>query len=314
MKRVLIFFLVIVAVAFFSADLTRAQSLEIGVAWVGKSGMAERVANGFSEGIQKLAPGTKIEYHKELSSLKELAKITAKWEKDKKGMILLRSNAAKWLAKNPPSIPTFIGGCDHPVRLGAVNNLQRPDGNITGVTYHLPVDAQFETFRAVVPNLKSVLLLLDERYPSSLIDHNGTKDACVKFNIKYRKAICSSIEDAVRAVKEYKDRVSAIIIGNQAWLLNNTEVIVSAAGKTPILSYSSEPVKAGALGGFAADDAKLGHILAQSVVDVLIKGKPVKNVPIKVDPDPKFYVNATTAQKIGIAIPYAVLDAPTVIE
>lgn len=108
MKRGLIVFLVIVAVAFFGADLTRAQSLEIGVAWVGKSDMAERVANGFSEGIQKLAPGTKIEYHKELSSLKELAKIAAKWEKDKKGMILLRSSAAKWLAKNPPSIPTFI--------------------------------------------------------------------------------------------------------------------------------------------------------------------------------------------------------------
>jgi putative tryptophan/tyrosine transport system substrate-binding protein len=40
--------------------------------------------------------------------------------------------------------------------------------------------------------------------------------------------------------------------------MDNTQAIVGASGTTPVLSYASKPVKMGALGGFAADDEKLG--------------------------------------------------------
>ncbi|MCP4686465.1 MAG: hypothetical protein GY859_00340, partial [Desulfobacterales bacterium] len=83
---------------------------------------------------------------------------------------------------------------------------------------------------------------------------------------------------------------------------------------TPVFSYSSKPVKDGALGGFVADDGALGYMLAQTVVDVLIKGKAIKDAPVKVDPDPKFYVNAKSAEALGVEIPYEILEAAELIE
>ena len=81
-----------------------------------------------------------------------------------------------------------------------------------------------------------------------------------------------------------------------------------------MLSYSSKPVSAGALGGFVADDEKLGLILAESMADVLVNKKAVKEVPVKVDPNPKFFINVKTAEKLKLEIPYSILEIATIIE
>jgi putative ABC transport system substrate-binding protein len=314
MKKGLVIIVAIMVAVFFSAGIVGAKTIEIGVAWAGKSGMAKRVAKGFEEGVKELNLDLKIEFRKELGSVDELSTVAAKWQKEKQGMVLLRSNAAKWLAKNPPTIPTFIGGCNHPSQLGAVKNLQAPEGNITGVTYYLPVASQFEVFKAIIPDLKSVLLLLEKGHPSSLIDQEGTKAVCKKLGIRYNEKFSESSAETLATVNRYRGKVSAIVLGNQALIFDDAKNIVNAAGDTPVLSYSSKPVKVGALGGFVADDTKLGHMLAYSLADVLAKGKTIKTVPVKVDPAPKFYVNANTAQRLQIEIPFHILETATVIE
>lgn len=296
------------------SGVTVASATDIGLAWAGKSGMAKRVTAGFNQGMKELAPDIKIEYQEELGTIDDLAVVAGKWEKEKNGMVLLRSNAAEWLGQNPPAIPTFIGGCNNPEQLGAVKNLQAPEGNITGVTYYLPVDTQFEIFKAIIPDLKSVLLLLGDGNPSALLDQAATKAVCEKRGIEYHEKLCVTGEDAIAAVDQFKGKVSIIIIGNQSLNIDNAENIVKAAGSTPVLSYSSKPVKAGALGGFVADDNKLGYMLAESLVAVLKNGKAIKDVAVKVDPDPKFYINAKTAEALKIEIPFTILESATVIQ
>lgn len=296
---------------FFVSSL---HATEIGFAWAGKSGMANRVTTGFEKGMAEFAPDIKIEAHKELPSVEALAEVAAGFQKEKDGMVILRSNGAKWLGMNPPAIPTFIGGCNHPGQLGAVKDLEAPEGNITGVTYFLPVSTQFETFKAILPGLESVLLLFDPSNPSEAIDRQGTREVCESLGIAYNEKGCGSKEEVVAAVQEYQGKVGAMIIGNQATIIDNTTAAVEAAGTTPVLAYSSKPVKDGAVGGFVADDVQLGYMLAQSVADVLLKGKAVKAVPVKMDPKPKFYVNVKSAQRLGLEVPYEILEAATIVE
>jgi putative tryptophan/tyrosine transport system substrate-binding protein len=291
-----------------------AFGMEVGLGWAGKSGMAKRVTKGFQAGIKELAPDINVEYQKELPAMDDLALVAARWQGEKQAMVLLRSNAAKWLGKNQPTIPTFIGGCNHPVQLGAVKNLESPGGNITGVTYFLPVATQFEIFKAILPNLNSVMLLIEKGHPSADIDLAGTKKVCAAENIDLKYQLCETEADVFSAVSNAKGNVSAIIIGNQSLMIDAAQSIVEAAGSTPVLSYSSKPVKVGALGGFVADDEKLGYMLAQSLVDVLKNGKTVGSIPIKIDPSPRFFINASTSQKLGIDIPFDILEAATVIE
>lgn len=291
-----------------------AEKIRFGVAWVKKSGMTSRVAKGFEEEITEIAPNIKIEYQKELSSMDELADVIKRFQKEKDGMLVMRSPGVKYIVENPPSIPTFIGGCNNPALLGAVKNMDSPEGNITGVTYYLPRDTQIKVFKSILPKMDSLLLLVEKGHPSSLIDRTETREVCSKMNIQYNEKSCSSRQDIITTINSFKAKVSAIVLGTQVLIIDNTCNIVETSGKTPVLSYSSEPVKDGALCGFAADDVKLGRMLATSVADVLMRGKSFKEVPVKVDPDPKFYLNIKVAQRLGIEIPLEVLELATILE
>ena len=82
---------------------------------------------------------------------------------------------------------------------------------------------------------------------------------------------------------------------------------------TPIFSYADRPVKAGAVAGIAADDRKLGAMLAESVVDVLVNGKPISQVPVKMDPNPKLTINEPMMLSLGLKFPESIMkEAATV--
>ncbi len=291
-----------------------AQSIKIGFAWAGKSGMANRVTSGFDKRIKELAPDLQIEYNKDLPNINALAKVIVRYQKSKTGMVILRSNGAEYLGKNPPSIPTFIGGCNHPGQLGAVKNLGSPEGNITGVTYFLPAETQFDIFKAILPNMNSLVLLSNKNNPSSAIDLAETKQMCEKLGLKCTYELTTDKKQLFNTVKKYSGKVSTFIIGNQAEVFDFTEQIVKLAGKTPVLSYTSTPVKKGALGGFVADDIKLGMMLAESLVDVLKNGKSISSVPVKVDSNPKFFVNVKTAERLGAQSPFEILEVAELVQ
>ena len=104
-------------------------------------------------------------------------------------------------------------------------------------------------------------------------------------------------------MKNNKDKVSAIILGNQALVSNNTELIVKSAGNTPVFSYGKSSIKNGALAGYVADDYKLGMKLADSVYSVLFKNRPIKDVSVKIDNHPVFYINKNTLDNLNMKIP-----------
>ena len=69
-----------------------------------------------------------------------------------------------------------------------------------------------------------------------------------------------------------------------------------------------------ALCGVVADDVKLGGMLAESVVDVLVKGKAIKDVPVKTDPKPRLVINIATAKRLGLEISFEILETAKIIE
>ncbi len=300
--------LVFVTVLLISSS-TPAKDIPVGVAWVGKSGMANRVFAGLEEGLT--GKGIALEVKKELGSTDELAPLMQGWANTKKGVVILRSNGAKWLATNQPSLPTFIGGCNNPKFLGAVPDIDKPGGKITGVSYYINPVYQFSIFTTLLPEMKSVLLLADATNPSSSVDIEGTKAACAEYGIEYSQALVTSVDEAVMAVAMNADKVSAIVMGSQATIFDNTPKFIAKAGKTPLLSYSEKPVGFGALAGFAADDVRLGRMLADTVVEVLVGGAEPGSIPIKLDPEPRFYLNEKTAEAMQLELSAEVLDILT---
>jgi putative tryptophan/tyrosine transport system substrate-binding protein len=169
----------------FSSSL---YAVDIGVAWEGKSGMANTVIKGFNEGIK--GSGFNIEYQKDLASVDELVKVMNRFQKEKAGMVILRSTGAELLIKTPPTIPTFLGACNNPAKVGVVKNMKAPEGKITGVSYYVPGIIHVKLIKTILPEVKSVMLLLDKDHPSAPIENEETKEGCAALKITYHGKMC----------------------------------------------------------------------------------------------------------------------------
>ncbi len=294
--------------------LSHAEGYKIGVAWQGKSGMAKRVFQGIRDVMETNAPEISIELQKAIPSKQIFHEVVTRFQKEKTAMVLLRSSSVAYLKDNSVSIPTFIGGCNDPVELGLIANKDAPAGLITGVTYAVSYEKQFELFKRLLPHLRSILLLTEKGHPGAMLDRKGTKAACEKYGFTYNEAICSSIEEAIKAVNFYSKSADAVIIGTQALLFDNALDIIVAAKQTPVLAYTKRPVYDGALGALSADDVKLGRMLAKSIIDVVINRKPVRTVPIKYDQHPKLFINIDVIRKEGRQVPFDILYDAEIVE
>jgi putative tryptophan/tyrosine transport system substrate-binding protein len=64
----------------------------------------------------------------------------------------------------------------------------------------------------------------------------------------------------------------------------------------------------------AANDEKLGKMLAESVVEVVVRGTPVAKVPVKMDSDPEIVVNGSMVNALNLTVPEAVLKRARVLK
>ncbi|MBI4966046.1 MAG: hypothetical protein HY913_22390 [Desulfomonile tiedjei] len=294
----------------------QAADNKVAVMWVGKSGMTNSVLMGFMQRARSSAPNMEIQLKRELKDMQEAETLFREFESTTNGIVFLRSTGAEFLAKVKPKVPCFVGGCNNPAYLGTVKNLNAPEGNITGVTYFIPYQEIFKVMLALFPNIKSVGLLLEKGHPGAVIDEEGTREQCQKLKLAYNEVVASNRDQLVDGTKKLSGKVDIFIISNTGLVMDNTVSLLAVANSTntPMFAFAEKPVKAGAVVGMVADDVKLGSMLADSVVDVVVNRKPVSSVPVKTDPDPKILVNQAMMQSLGLKFPQEILGKAQVIQ
>jgi putative ABC transport system substrate-binding protein len=231
------------------------------------------------------------------------------------GVAFLRSNGAQYMAKNPPKCPGFFGACNNPVDLGVARSLGTSGGNLAGVTYYVPVVSQFERYKKIFPNLKTVGLLCDKSNASAGVEIIETKSACEALKIEFVECSSSSKDELVKVVNEAKDKCDLLVIGNQATVYDNGATVALVAGKTPVMSFAEKPItQKQVLGGIVADNAKLGSMLADIVIAVVVDGKKPGEVPVGLDTEPKLYLSTKKAKELNVTVPDDVLKTAKMID
>lgn len=307
MKRTLLIVVVAAAgyLSFPAPEVVRAAPDSVAVLWEGRSIMADSVLKGFTQRMAEIAPNVAINVYPELNSLKECEDTFRRAEATTKGIVFLRSSGADFLAKTHPKVPCFIGACNNPEEMGVIKNLEAPEGNVTGVTYFIPYQKKVDLLTKLFPNAKSVALLVEAGHPSGPIEQKGTREECAKRGIAYHEVVASNVEQLTKGAKALVGKVDLFIITNTRLVMDNVTSLLFIANpaKIPVFSYAQHAVSRGAAAGLAADDKKLGSMLADSVVDVVVRGLPVSRVPVKMDGSPLVLVNASVMKSLGLAIP-----------
>jgi PAS domain S-box-containing protein len=276
----------------------------VGVMWVGESGRATRVFQGFAETIAIENSGVYLDVRPALPNFDTAQKVYAEFQEKYDALVWLRSTGAQYMGKHPPAIPGFFGGASHPVHLGVLTNINKPEKNLTGVTYYLTPEVYFNGFQSVFPDIKTVVYLGQKGHPSVDVDLKDLEEELKKRKLEFRPYLTSNRSELKQVTSLYQNQThTLIIIGNQAHVIDNADAIAMTAGLTPIASLADGPVvNKHAMIGISASDHKLGVNLAESVQAVLM-GKNIQNVPVKFDDNPQLIINLTKARESGLRLP-----------
>jgi len=199
-----------------------------------------------------------------------------------------------------------------PVAEGLIDSLERPDGNITGLS-RLTRDLsgkRLELLKEVVPGISRVGVLDDADVPLQTKASKDYQAAGRALKIQLQsleiRGPNPDLEGAFQAA--VKSRIRALIATQITVLIPYTEKIADLAIKNrlPLMFETGSSVEAGGLMSYAASDADLFR-RAAIYVDKILKGAKPAELPVEQPTKFELVINLQTAKQIGLTIPPNVL-------
>jgi len=211
------------------------------------------------------------------------------------------------------TIPIVFATGDDPVRVGLVNSLNRPGGNITGISFLLnaTVAKRVELLRELVPAATVIGFLVDPSFPTAGLAISEAESAAVanRFQLLIVKASSKSeIEAAFSNLVQ--QRAGALAINANEFFTSQTEQLVALAARNGIpTSYQlREAVDAGGLMSYGASFADSYRQLGVYVGRIL-KGEKPADLPVVQSTKFELVINLQTAKALGLTVPQTLLVA-----
>jgi putative ABC transport system substrate-binding protein len=228
------------------------------------------------------------------------------------GLIAALAPPAAFAAKAATTtIPiVFVGGLD-PVKAGLVASLNRPGGNVTGVTFiGASLGAKrLELVRELVPNVGVIALLTHPNSPDAveeLQDLNTVAKAIGQELLVISATSDGDFEAAFASISQH--RAGALLIGQDPFLFQAGDQLaaLTARHRVPAIYGNSESVSAGGLISYGASLSDAWR-LAGGYAGRILKGAKPGDLPVVQPTKFELVINLKTARTLGLDVPPALL-------
>jgi len=206
----------------------------------------------------------------------------------------------------------FVTGGD-PIELGLVSSLNRPGGNVTGVTFLVNAlgAKRLELLRELVPSAKIVGLLINPANPTSEFQTIDTQAAAraVGVELVIRNARSESdIDGAFESLAQ--QHVHAVIIGSDQLFTSRRDQLVALTARhaLPAVYYLREFADSGGLISYGASITD-AYRLTGGYVGRILKGEKPADLPVQQTVKFELAINANTAKALGLTVPDKLLVA-----
>jgi putative ABC transport system substrate-binding protein len=212
----------------------------------------------------------------------------------------------------------FVSGGD-PVQAGLVGSLNRPGGNITGVTSLLTVlgGKQLELLRELVPKASVIGLLINPNEPTSESQVGDVQAAAREIGVQLIVLRASTERDIDAAFATLvQQRVGALILAISPLFLTQADKLVALAARhtVPVMYFRREFAAAGGLVSYGSGTAEYYRQIGVYAGRIL-KGEKPGDLPVVRSTKFELVINLKTAKALGIHVPTSMqLLADEVIE
>jgi len=212
--------------------------------------------------------------------------------------------AAKAATKTIPIV--FTVGVD-PVETGLVATLNRPGGNVTGVT-GLGVELgpkRLELLRELVPTASVIAALLNPGTPAAETQSRDLQSAARALGVQLH-ILHASTEgdfDAVPAAV-LQLRAGALVIGNDPFFISRSERLgaLTVRHAVPAIGQYPEFARAGGLMSYGGNLTDL-YYQAGVYTGRILKGEKPTDLPVMQSTKVDLIINLRTAKALGLTVP-----------
>ncbi|MBR0794970.1 ABC transporter substrate-binding protein [Bradyrhizobium jicamae] len=209
------------------------------------------------------------------------------------------------------AIPTVIFATGDPVKTQLVASLNRPEGNITGISDVAGELApkRLELLKQTAPRLQRLALLWNAGNPGMTERYEASAAAAKTLNV-------TVVALGVREPNDFEDAFAAmqrsmpdglLIVADALTALNRKRIFdFAATHRLPTIYETDDFVRAGGLMSYGPDQAETAERGA-SLVARILKGEKPANLPLEQPTRFRLVVNLKTAQSLGLAIPPSIL-------
>jgi putative tryptophan/tyrosine transport system substrate-binding protein len=210
------------------------------------------------------------------------------------------------------TIPIVMANASDPVGAGLVASLNRPGGNITGLStapgpeiYGKHLELLKETF----PRLTRVAILSNpaNRFSALALREAETTARAFKVSLQILEARNpDEFETAFAAAT--KERAGALLVVEDPMFFGERTRLANFAAKSrlPAIYGILEYVEVGGLMAYAAERTDMFR-RAATYVDKILKGAKPADLPVEQPTKFELVINLKTAKQIGVTIPQSVL-------
>ena len=200
-------------------------------------------------------------------------------------------------------IPVIFSAVTDPAAAGLVENLEAPEGNITGTSDAIPVEKIFELAAELTPDAESFGLIYNTGEVNSVSVIDETKAYLDAQGISYTEASVASTGDVQTAAQTLLSKCDAIFAPIDNTVASAMGVLADEAIKAgkPVYVAADSMVNDGGLATVGVNYTNLGTQTADMLLKVLT-GTPVCEVPVEVLKENAVVVNEETAAAIGVDV------------
>ena len=210
------------------------------------------------------------------------------------------------------TIPIVFVAVADPVRLGLVQSLSRPGGNITGLATNVPEDflaKRLEILLELVPDASIIALLVNPKNPMLYLVEETTRVAQKRLGVAVLTVEATTAEELdVAFASAAAQHANAIIdFGDPLTYIHAPRIIALAAKHHLPANYLFRHYATnGGLSVYGADTADLFR-RAGSYVDKLLKGAKPADLPVEQPTKFELVINMRTAKTLGLTVPPTLL-------
>lgn len=206
-------------------------------------------------------------------------------------------------------IPIVFTAVSDPVGAQLVKSMEKPGGNVTGLSDLSPVVDHIKLIKEVAPNVKTIGFLYNSGEANSVSLLEALKAAAKEGGLNVVESAATKSSEVQGAARALIGKADLIYIPTDNTIISALEGAVSVAeeAKIPLMTADTDSVSRGAFIALGFNYYDVGKQTGEVVVRIL-KGEKPGDIPVNVAAGTDLVVNLIAAKKMGIEIPQAVVD------